>query len=905
MNSRPSMVGERTFRWLVAKARVAAVVAVALVVSACGGGSNEESKRFSLSTVGASELVALDGDIKSLVKVGELRVSRTIYEYRFRIVLNPGSIDATNVVASIQAAGIGTTILQGTIYVGTVSAGINISPPDTITLRHDRTKPFDPAALRWQIVGLPATRPLPPVLQFAGASGDKSITATWQLTSNELNYEVHASVDRNFVPNLSTLRSSWRGTGSAQIGGLLPSTHYTVKIVAVSSTGLRSEASNPLQIRTLSREPVLKAGVTIARDIDLDLLPVEILDDRISFQVKQDARIPANGSYIYGQASAAGNSYLRRVVGSTASLGLLHVITSSADLTDVIDLDELSFSFGGVTIPAADAATTAGAALMRKPLKDRRSNSLLPRTCTIDVSGLSLPEPVVRFGEFAPDINFHIGTEAGTNSRYFEGTLSAAVPAEIKFQVDIASVVNGSCSWSFPRVPSPSFPLWLGPIVVFVGATFEPGVVVILESPGSLKMNLDASGELKGEAKVRVSFSGEADVSQSFDVLNEKLSAPLDPGLLQIGKSRAFAGLELTVTGTIYGRDLAKAGFRFGANGVRTVEHAKGFLRQLQPELTELTKLKAEVLASLFYGIEINAFVAKWLGIEVSISEEVPLQQDSFFETPSLRLEIGPGIVDGSLNEAINYLMKASQYSQVRADWISQEIQWNIFPLSSVDGEQPQPGQVMAPLRVVGQVCAAFSAVDDLTGEGGRRFSNILTVGDDQVIDFGSDEVVSLGDGIFEVGPYVIYSPRGSSIKDGRLVVDQEFYRLYGSDIINIPISISRKDGASFSIQGANLRVEHVNFNPIGGNPLPPSVGMAYRGDRSGDDVFLPPTLPLAPIPGAVFSFGETLRFPFLKGTPMSLFSFWFYVQGSYDSEGRSYFIRNSIANIVAHLECE
>jgi hypothetical protein len=98
------------------------VLSITALIAACGGGESEKSRRTSLSSVSDTEPVALDASIKSLVKVDELRISRTVFDYKFRIVLEPGSVDAKNVTVSVVAAGSGTTIVEGTILVGEVSA---------------------------------------------------------------------------------------------------------------------------------------------------------------------------------------------------------------------------------------------------------------------------------------------------------------------------------------------------------------------------------------------------------------------------------------------------------------------------------------------------------------------------------------------------------------------------------------------------------------------------------------------------------------------------------------------------------------------------------------------------------------------------------------------------------------
>ncbi|KGF79128.1 hypothetical protein IA69_26220 [Massilia sp. JS1662] len=132
--------------------RAIAVLFLTLGLAGCGGGeqgaSASQSRTAAQVTAAA---VAQDVSILSLSKLSETRVSRTVYDYVFRITVVNSGAAKTGVVAKLTAVGTGTSIVDGDVNVGNILAGATLTPTDTITLRHDRTYPFSPAALVWSI----------------------------------------------------------------------------------------------------------------------------------------------------------------------------------------------------------------------------------------------------------------------------------------------------------------------------------------------------------------------------------------------------------------------------------------------------------------------------------------------------------------------------------------------------------------------------------------------------------------------------------------------------------------------------------------------------------------------------------------------------------------------------------
>jgi hypothetical protein len=91
--------------------------------------------------------------VVGLTKVSERRVSRTEYEYTFTVTVQNGPWNLTGATAALLSAGRGTTILQSVVSVGDLASWTTKKTAETITIRQDRTLPFNKADLVWDIAG--------------------------------------------------------------------------------------------------------------------------------------------------------------------------------------------------------------------------------------------------------------------------------------------------------------------------------------------------------------------------------------------------------------------------------------------------------------------------------------------------------------------------------------------------------------------------------------------------------------------------------------------------------------------------------------------------------------------------------------------------------------------------------
>lgn len=160
-------------------------LAMALLLSACGGGGQDSSPAATPADAPRAHALAVNAGtadtVTSLTKVSGKRVARTVWEYQFRITVQNGASAQTGLKADLTAAGAGTTIVQGHVDVGDIAAGASVTPSDTITLRQDRLLPFLINQLVWNFTAsgaVPAGISLALNQGVIGAGGNLTVQPT-------------------------------------------------------------------------------------------------------------------------------------------------------------------------------------------------------------------------------------------------------------------------------------------------------------------------------------------------------------------------------------------------------------------------------------------------------------------------------------------------------------------------------------------------------------------------------------------------------------------------------------------------------------------------------------------------------------------------------------------------------
>lgn len=142
------------------------------MLAGCGGGGaggNDASQTNSIGPTarilsanaasGAPSLPLPNVQFLSLTKVRETRISRTEYDYEFSVQVSNSGAAAAGVKLVLMSAPTGTTVMKGEALLGDVSEGGQKSSSNVIVLRQDRTKPFSPSDLRWNVLMVASLNP--------------------------------------------------------------------------------------------------------------------------------------------------------------------------------------------------------------------------------------------------------------------------------------------------------------------------------------------------------------------------------------------------------------------------------------------------------------------------------------------------------------------------------------------------------------------------------------------------------------------------------------------------------------------------------------------------------------------------------------------------------------------------
>lgn len=136
---------------LTAALRFALACVAGILVAGCGGGESSSGATASQSQRAKSLAVenSRSATVIGLMKVSETRVTRTVFEYGFRVTVKNDGSARNGVLARLSSVGTGTSIVVGEVNVGDIGPDATATSTETVVVRHDRAYPFDPSKFQW------------------------------------------------------------------------------------------------------------------------------------------------------------------------------------------------------------------------------------------------------------------------------------------------------------------------------------------------------------------------------------------------------------------------------------------------------------------------------------------------------------------------------------------------------------------------------------------------------------------------------------------------------------------------------------------------------------------------------------------------------------------------------------
>jgi hypothetical protein len=121
-------------------------------------------------------LASAAADVVGIQLLSSTRVGRSTFDYTYSITVHNGPAALVAARATVVSSAAATQIVKGVVTLGDVAAGATVTSSDTFTLRQDRTVPFNPASLVWNVSGASLDIALSDA--FVPAGGSVTVTPT-------------------------------------------------------------------------------------------------------------------------------------------------------------------------------------------------------------------------------------------------------------------------------------------------------------------------------------------------------------------------------------------------------------------------------------------------------------------------------------------------------------------------------------------------------------------------------------------------------------------------------------------------------------------------------------------------------------------------------------------------------
>lgn len=308
-------------RWLV-------TLLVCTGLAACGGDKGQTSTGTQTKLAAATVTQTPGADIKvvSLTKISETRVSRTVYDYVFRInVKNTGSAGWTAVNVTASAAGQGTSIIDGIVQVGTLGAGAAVTPADTIRLRHDRAVPFNASALVWNLTGTSAPSATVPGTLIVGPPGVPAASVLVDYAADRTEADLAITIDpatqaRYYANQLTAVIK--KTATVAQINAALNAVGARLVFSMLQNRSVTLQVPNPSSLAAL-----MQVAAALEASGAFDAVAPEFIDTPAALpgNVTRDEAMAPTGPIFHQVATRVDTAWAARAFTASANVELIVV----------------------------------------------------------------------------------------------------------------------------------------------------------------------------------------------------------------------------------------------------------------------------------------------------------------------------------------------------------------------------------------------------------------------------------------------------------------------------------------------------------------------------------------------------------------------------------------------------
>jgi hypothetical protein len=665
---------------------------------------------------------------------------------------------------------------------------------------------------------LPNTPPSAVEIDSALSFKSSRVILEWVSEQRSVIYEIHASKDKAFVPNSTTLVAEVFDTQTAEVEDLEPGQTYFFRLRVRRAGTIAIDSNDVIEVAVAKTDPEFYPLSNFTLDTNIGLSPISVTAGSILYSASQNFVLPQINAILVGRdPSDDGRGYLRRVTGSKINTDqTVTIYVDAVDIFDTFQRAEINYSLRGVVKSLNSGIALGRPTNQMQRLSDEKANSFNASTVcekqVVGTSTLSSLIPTVSTEGFNATMNarLEIPEEAEPLIQF-----SIVIPWKVTLNstYQMGGAIDIDCTRDLIPVPLRALNFVIpGPFGIPIP------LVVSGEASFGLFVRIRANGSLKGFAEYRLSdvSSAEVTIRPSTGVvptanfspqLNQDISIQPDQATLYGGQ--IFGGPRFVISPQIgigaKVKDFEAGVFRkfltYGVEGGPTFNLAtkrnKGFVKDIQPISIDTYELGLR--ADLFARIELADALKRLLRLNSNLELRTEnlagryIVSSATLETEMTELAARSNPNWSDVNVSIEQKSRFdSTVYEILSKTEPHSIDWHFAPNTpeSVDLTSLK-GAVKGTFLAKEVGCLAVSGEDSLLKL--RRFSSPIKFGPTTIVDFQNYSSLP-----FFLDPYFVETTDSKVTIDNGQARRTKAYELPDSVFASNMLKITRKDERPF-----------------------------------------------------------------------------------------------------------